>query len=86
LKIPVFRAPVQVQSPNICERIDTLELPILGSTLSDRIAVLRLRDALRQILGVGPDRLSTEQQYVNWVGRLLRFQPQPLLVQPAAAL
>jgi len=43
------------------------------STQPDGTAAPRLLDGLRQTLRVRHDSLRTEQQYVNWVRRFLRF-------------
>jgi len=48
---------------------------MLESTQPDGTAAPGLRDGLRQTLRVRHGRLRTEQQYVNWVRRFLRFQP-----------
>jgi len=45
------------------------------STQPDGTAAPRLLDGLRQKLRVRHDSLRTEQQYVNWVRRFLRFHP-----------
>ena len=45
------------------------------STQPDGTTAPRLRDVLRQTLRVRHGRLRTEQQYVNWVRRFLRFHP-----------
>src|SRR5574343_1484833 len=45
------------------------------STQPDGTAAPRLFDVLRQTLRVRHGRLRTEQQYVNWVRRFLRFHP-----------
>ncbi|WP_420855668.1 phage integrase N-terminal SAM-like domain-containing protein [Vogesella urethralis] len=45
------------------------------STQPDGTAAPRLPDGLCQTLRAGHGRLHTEQQYVNWVRRFLRFHP-----------
>ena len=55
------------------------------STQPDGTTAPRLRDVLRQTLRVRHGRLRTEQQYVNWVRRFLRFYPHRYTREMGAA-